>query len=94
MNVIRHLGWKCDTLTTRIRAEFGPELGKPLAVDDVTLDPPSAGEVRVKIVAYAVCYSEIHYTDGVWDTGDPAILGHQAFAAFKQGEALRNVVVF
>jgi Zn-dependent alcohol dehydrogenase len=35
------------------------EFGKPLVVEQVELDPPKAGEVKVKIGATAICHSDV-----------------------------------
>ena len=52
--------------------------GKPLVIEDVNLAPPGAGEIRVKMAACALCYSDIHYADGAWGGDLPAVYGHEA----------------
>ena len=32
----------------------------PLAIEDLQLDPPKAGEVRVRVAANGVCHSDLH----------------------------------
>jgi S-(hydroxymethyl)glutathione dehydrogenase/alcohol dehydrogenase len=55
------------------------EFGKPLVVEDVVLDPPQKGEVRVRTAATAVCHSDIHVIRGEGGTGDlPIVVGHEA----------------
>src|SRR5262249_59907966 len=58
------------------------ELGKPLLVEDVILDPPKAGEVRVRIGAVAICHSDVHLIRGDWagwtSTPPPVVAGHEA----------------
>ncbi len=54
------------------------EFGKPLVVEELHLDPPQAGEVRVKLSACAICHSDIHYMDGAWGGRLPAVYGHEA----------------
>ena len=58
------------------------ELGKPLVVEDVRLDPPKAGEVRVRIGAVAICHSDVHLIRGDWfgwsSTPPPVVAGHEA----------------
>ena len=54
------------------------EFGKPLVIEDVTLEPPQANEVRVKIDACAICHSDILFIDGAWGGRLPAIFGHEA----------------
>ena len=58
------------------------EVGKPLVVEDVLLDPPKTGEVRVRIGAVAICHSDVHLIRGDWvgwtSTPPPVVAGHEA----------------
>ncbi len=54
------------------------EFGKPLVIEDITLDAPEKAEVRVKLAACAICHSDIHYAEGAWGGQLPAIYGHEA----------------
>ncbi len=58
------------------------ELGQPLVVEDVSLDPPKTGEVRVRIGAVAICHSDVHLIRGDWagwsSTPPPVVAGHEA----------------
>jgi Zn-dependent alcohol dehydrogenase len=47
-------------------------------VDDVEVDDPGPGEVRVKVAACGVCHSDLHFLDGSLPFPVPAILGHEA----------------
>lgn len=51
---------------------------QPLSVEDVTLDPPQQGEVRVRIAAVAVCHSDVHRIRGDWQGRLPIVMGHEA----------------
>ena len=51
--------------------------GTPVEVEDVTLAPPRAGEVRVRIAAAGVCHSDLHVRDGDWPLPLPMVLGHE-----------------
>lgn len=51
--------------------------GTPIAVEDVDLAPPRAGEVRVRIAAAGVCHSDLHVRDGDWPLPLPLVLGHE-----------------
>jgi Zn-dependent alcohol dehydrogenase len=42
------------------------EQRKPLAVEDVELEGPRAGEVLVRMAASGVCHSCLHAADGSW----------------------------
>ncbi|GIH27817.1 alcohol dehydrogenase [Acrocarpospora phusangensis] len=62
-----------------MKAAIMTEVGAELTVaDDVELDPPRAGEVRVDVLHCGVCHSDLHYLDGTLRTGLPVILGHEA----------------
>jgi NADPH:quinone reductase-like Zn-dependent oxidoreductase len=37
---------------------------KPLSVEEVTLDPPQAGEVLIKIVGAGLCHSDLSVMNG------------------------------
>lgn len=54
------------------------EFGKPLVVEDVTLDPPKQGEVRVRIGATAICHSDIHVIRGELGGKTPLVPGHES----------------
>jgi Zn-dependent alcohol dehydrogenase len=61
-----------------MKAAISYEIGKPLVIEDVTLDPPGRGEVKIKMAATAICHSDIHAMKG--EHGDiqlPAIAGHE-----------------
>src|SRR5690242_401378 len=51
---------------------------EPLEIVDVTLDPPKAGEVRVKMKATGVCQSDWHIMNGDWPMPLPMVPGHEA----------------
>lgn len=61
-----------------MRAAVCYEFGKPLVIEDVRLDPPQAGEVRVRIAAIGICHSDIHLIRGEWGGDVPVIAGHEA----------------
>ncbi len=54
------------------------EFGKPLVVEEIEIDPPRTGEVKVKLASCAICYSDIHYMEGAWGGTLPAVYGHEA----------------
>lgn len=53
------------------------EVGKPLVVEDVTLDEPQANEVLVKIMATGVCHSDLHFMKGDMPAPTPVVPGHE-----------------
>jgi Zn-dependent alcohol dehydrogenase len=65
-----------------VKAAVCWELGQPLRVEDVVLDAPKTGEVRVRIGAVAICHSDVHLIRGDWagwsSTPPPVVAGHEA----------------
>lgn len=61
-----------------MRAAICYEYGKPLVIEDVRLDPPGSGEVKVRIAAAGICHSDIHLIRGEWGGDVPVIAGHEA----------------
>ena len=53
------------------------EFSKPLVVEDVFLEPPQEGEVKVRVKATAICHSDIHCTNGDLPGPLPGIPGHE-----------------
>ena len=51
---------------------------EPLQVVDCELDPPKAGEVRVRMKASGVCQSDWHIMNGDWPSPMPIVPGHEA----------------
>jgi S-(hydroxymethyl)glutathione dehydrogenase/alcohol dehydrogenase len=60
------------------RAVLSRALGAPVTVESITVDPPQAGEVMVKISACGVCHSDLSATNGYFPIELPMILGHEA----------------
>lgn len=54
------------------------ELGQPLQVEEIEIDPPQSGEVKVRVAATAICHSDIHYIRGDWVADLPVVAGHEA----------------
>jgi S-(hydroxymethyl)glutathione dehydrogenase/alcohol dehydrogenase len=62
----------------QIRAAVLEEFGKPLAIADVDLAEPQAGEVLVRLVACGVCHTDMYTASGVDPSGySPTVLGHE-----------------
>ncbi|HET7142146.1 MAG TPA: Zn-dependent alcohol dehydrogenase [Candidatus Limnocylindria bacterium] len=61
-----------------MRAAVCYEFGQPLVIDEVELDEPARGEVRVKIKAVAICHSDVHLIRGEWGGALPVVAGHEA----------------
>ena len=61
-----------------MKAAICYEFGQPLVIEEVKLDPPQAGEVRVRVAACAICHSDVHQIRGEWGGATPVISGHEA----------------
>jgi len=75
------------------KAAVLPGLGLPFVIEDVQVDPPKAGEVRVKVIACGVCHSDVSAANGVFSaTVDPAILGHEGAGVVESvGQGVTSV---
>jgi S-(hydroxymethyl)glutathione dehydrogenase / alcohol dehydrogenase len=60
------------------RAAVCRSFAAPLSIEEVRLEPPGPGEVRVRIRACAVCHSDVAYAAGAWGGELPAVYGHEA----------------
>ncbi|KAJ3343522.1 hypothetical protein HDU93_008181 [Gonapodya sp. JEL0774] len=67
--------------------------GKELSIEDVQVDPPKAGEVRVKILATGVCHTDAYTLSGADPEGVfPCILGHEGGGVVESvGEGVTSV---
>ncbi|MDH3691921.1 MAG: Zn-dependent alcohol dehydrogenase [Gammaproteobacteria bacterium] len=67
---------------------------QPLVIEEIGIDPPQAGEIRVKLSACAICHSDIIYISGVWGGDLPMIFGHEASGVVEQiGAGVNNAKV-
>ncbi|MBO1901695.1 Zn-dependent alcohol dehydrogenase [Leucobacter weissii] len=65
-----------------------------VAIADVALAAPKAGEVRVKIAAAGVCHSDLHVKRGEWDAPAPMIMGHEGSGVVVElGEGVTSLAV-
>ena len=60
----------------KMKAAVVRELNQ-LAIEEVELDPPKAGEVLVRIKAAGVCHSDLHTMRGELRAQPPIVLGHE-----------------
>ena len=68
---------------TTIRAAVLERPGVPVRIEDLELDPPGPGEVRVRMMAAGVCHSDLHVRDGEWEREGPIVLGHEGSAVVE-----------
>jgi S-(hydroxymethyl)glutathione dehydrogenase/alcohol dehydrogenase len=68
------------------------EFGKPLVVEEVDMDPPQKGEVKVRLVATAICHSDIHALKGEFRNNTPLVAGHESAGHVAEvGEGVTSV---
>ncbi|XP_008186917.1 alcohol dehydrogenase class-3 [Acyrthosiphon pisum] len=62
----------------KCKAAVAWEAKKPLTLEEVEVAPPKENEVRVKILATAICHTDAYTMDGHDPEGNfPCILGHE-----------------
>jgi Zn-dependent alcohol dehydrogenase len=67
---------------------------QPLVIDELELDPPQTGEVKVRVVACAICHSDVHQIRGDWSAIVPLVAGHEASGVVEEvGPGVTNVKV-
>jgi S-(hydroxymethyl)glutathione dehydrogenase/alcohol dehydrogenase len=78
-----------------MRAAVLEQAGHPLTiVDDVDIEAPHAGEVRVRIHHCGVCHSDLGLADGEIPPFTPVILGHEAAGVVEEiGDGVTTVAV-
>ena len=77
----------------KTQAAIAWEAGKPLAIEEVDLDGPKAGEVLVRLVATGVCHTDAYTLSGKDPEGIfPSILGHEGGGVVEEiGEGVTSV---
>src|SRR5687768_11428756 len=65
-------------MSRKARAVICREVGKPVVVEEITVDGPRRGEVTVKLGACGVCHSDLSATNGTLQMPPPLVLGHEA----------------
>lgn len=66
-----------------------------MSIEQITVDPPKAHEVRIKILNTGVCHTDAYTLSGVDPEGAfPAVLGHEGAGIVESvGEGVTNVKV-
>ena len=77
----------------KIRAAVLEQFGQPLAVQEVELAEPRAGEVLVRLHACGVCHTDLYTASGADPSGyAPAVLGHEgAGVVEKVGDGVASL---
>ncbi len=81
--------------STVCKAAVLREIGKPLVIEEVTLEPPQKGEVKVRIAATGICHSDIHSFRGEHGSPQlPAVGGHEVAGYVDElGEDVNSVKI-
>jgi len=77
-----------------MKAAVVREFGKPLAIEEVEVPRPGAGEVLVRIRAVGVCHTDLHAAEGDWPVKPklPFIPGHEGVGhVVAVGAGVRHV---
>lgn len=62
-----------------MRAAVLEAAGEPLVMrDDIDIEAPRSGQVRVRVTHCGVCHSDLSIVDGVFPSPTPIVLGHEA----------------
>jgi len=71
------------------------EAGKDLTIEEISVDPPKTGEVRLKVIASGVCHTDEYTRSGCDSEGVfPCILGHEGGCIVESiGEGVTSVSV-
>ncbi len=67
-----------------VRAAVFRRLGEPLSLEEIVVDAPHEGEVRVRLAACAICHSDLSFLKGEWKGSLPAVLGHEAAGVVEE----------
>jgi S-(hydroxymethyl)glutathione dehydrogenase/alcohol dehydrogenase len=67
-------------------------LEQPLAVREIELEAPHAGEVKVRLAASGVCHSDLSVQNGTIPLPTPIVLGHEGAGVVEEvGEGVTSV---
>jgi S-(hydroxymethyl)glutathione dehydrogenase/alcohol dehydrogenase len=79
----------------KMRAAVLEQFGQPLAVQEVELTEPRAGEVLVRLAACGVCHTDLYTASGADPSGyAPTVLGHEGAGVVEAvGEGVADLAV-
>src|SRR6204780_2951592 len=71
-------------MPSKMKAAVVEQFGKPLALKEVDVPSPAAGQILVKTEACGVCHTDLHAAHGDWPLKPtlPFIPGHEAIGRF------------
>jgi Zn-dependent alcohol dehydrogenase len=75
-----------------LKAAVCYEFAAPLVVEEIRIDPPKVGEVKVEVAACAICHSDVHLIRGEWGGRPPVVAGHEVAGIVGEvGAGVTNV---
>ena len=79
----------------KVRAAVLEEFGAPLAVQELDLAEPAAGEVLVRLEATGVCHTDTYTASGADPSGyAPTVLGHEGAGVVERvGDGVRSLAL-
>ncbi|MCY1080654.1 NAD(P)-dependent alcohol dehydrogenase [Archangium lansingense] len=76
-----------------VRAAVLQVVNGPFAIDEVELESPRAGELRVRVTASGICHTDLTYRAGAGRFPFPAVLGHEGAGIVEAvGEGVTDFV--
>jgi len=84
---------KAGTLTRLSKAAVLTGLMQPLEIrDDIEIEAPRAGEVKVRLGASGVCHSDLSMQNGTMMAPTPMVLGHEGAGVVEEvGEGVTSL---
>ena len=77
-----------------VKASVLPGIGQPMELQDVEVQAPKAGEVKVRMAASGVCHSDLSVQNGTILLPTPVVLGHEGAGIVEEvGEGVTNLAV-
>ncbi len=75
-----------------MKAAICYEFNKPLSIEEIDIDSPGRGEIKVRFAATAICHSDIHMICGDFARDLPIVAGHESAGYVDEiGEGVTSV---
>lgn len=75
-----------------MKAAICYEFKKPLSVEEIDMDSPGRGEIKIRMAATAICHSDIHMISGDFAPDLPIVAGHESAGYVDEiGEGVTSV---
>ena len=75
-----------------MKAAICYEFNQPLVIEEIDIDPPARGEVKVRVAATGICHSDIRAIHGGSGGSLPVIMGHETAGHVQEvGEGVTRV---